>query len=108
MECNSQNNDEFRCRWNNYKDNNQKSLKGQDHFANFQTAGDSDFINDTEVRFIDKTGPLDRSRCETFWIDTLKTRYPSSLIILTHTSSFCFCSFTSFHRIYGKCLFLFS
>ena len=41
-------------------DNNRKSLKGEDHkqagfFALFQTAGHSGFINDTEIRFIDKT-----------------------------------------------------
>ena len=53
MQYNGQNNDEFRYRWNNYKDNNRKSLRGEDHkqagfFAHFQTAGDSGFINDTE------------------------------------------------------------
>ena len=34
------------------------------------------FINDTEIRFIDKTDPSDPARREDFWIDTLKTRYP--------------------------------
>ena len=53
MQYNGQTNDEFRYRWNNYKDNNRKSLRGEDHkqagfFAHFQTAGDSGFINDTE------------------------------------------------------------
>ena len=43
MQCNGQTNDEFRYRWNNYKDSNRKSLRGEDHnqtgfFANFQTA----------------------------------------------------------------------
>ena len=41
-------------RWNNYKGNNPKSLRGEDHkqagfFTHFQTAGRSRFINDTEI-----------------------------------------------------------
>ena len=53
VQYNGQTKDEFRYRWNNYKDNNRKSLRGEDHkqadfFAHFQTAGDSGFINDTE------------------------------------------------------------
>ena len=62
--CNimGQANDEFRSRWNNYKDNNRKSLRGEDHkqarfFAHFQTAGHNDFISDTGIRFIDKANP---------------------------------------------------
>ena len=106
MQYNGQNSNEFRYRWNNYKDNNRKSLRVEDHkqadfFAHFQTAGHSGFIDDTEIRFIDKTDPSDPSRREDFWIDTLKTRYPQGLkIILTHTIIYCFCSFTSFHCIY--------
>ena len=35
-------------------------IRGEDHkqagfFAHFQTAGHSGFVNDTEIRFIDKT-----------------------------------------------------
>ena len=61
---NGQTNDKFRYSWNNYKDNNRKSLRGEDHrqagsFAYLQTAGHSGFINDTEIRFIDKTNPSD-------------------------------------------------
>ena len=59
-------------------------IRGEDHkqagiFAHFQTAGHSGFINDTEIRFIDKTDPSDPTRREDFWIDTLKTRYPQGL-----------------------------
>ena len=73
-----------RYRWNNYKDNNRKSLRGEDHkqrsfFAHSQIAGRSGFINDTEIRFIDKTDPLDPTIREDFSIDTLKTRYPQDL-----------------------------
>ena len=71
-ENNGQNNDEFKYRWNNYKDNNRKSLMAEDH----KQAG---FINDTEIRFTDKTDPSDPTRRENFWIDTLKTRYPQGL-----------------------------
>ena len=42
-------------------------------FSHFHTAS---FINDNEIRFIDKTDPSDPTRREDFWMDTLKTRYP--------------------------------
>ena len=54
----------------------------------FWLTSNSGFINDTEIRFIDKTDPSDPCRREDFWIDTLKTRYPWDLIILTHTISY--------------------
>ena len=84
MQYNGQTNDEFRYRWNNYKDNNRKSLRGEDHklagfFALLQTAGHSGFSNDTELRFFDKTDPSDPTRRKDFWIDTVKTRYPRGL-----------------------------
>ena len=90
---NGQTNDEFRYRWNNYKDNNRKSLRGEDHrqagfFAHLQIAGHSGFINDTETRFIDKADPSDPTRREDFWRDTLETHYPQGLNILTHTISY--------------------
>ena len=76
--------------------------------AHFQTAGHSGFINYTEIRFTDKIDPSDPTRREDFWIDTLlKLAITRALIILTHILViYCFCSFTSFHCIYGKCLFL--
>ena len=41
-------------RWNNYKGNNPKILRGEEHkqagfFTHFQTAGLSRFINGTEI-----------------------------------------------------------
>ena len=39
----------------------------------FQTVGHSGFVNDTEVRIIDKTDPSDPTGPEDFWIDTRKT-----------------------------------
>ena len=76
--------DEFRYRWNNYKDNNRKSLRGDGHkqagfFAHFQGSNHNGFLEDTEITFIDKTEPSDPTRYEEFWIDTLKTRYPLGL-----------------------------
>ena len=67
MQYNGQTKDEFRYRWSNYKDNNRKSLRGEDHketgfFAHFQTAVHSGFTNDPEIRFIDKTDPSDPTR----------------------------------------------
>ena len=84
MQCNGQTNDEFRYRWNNYKDNNRKSLRGEDHkqagfFARSQTAGHSGFTSETEIRFIDNTDASHPARREDFRIDNLKTRYPHGL-----------------------------
>ena len=61
--------DEFRYRWNNYKDNNRKSLRGDEHkqagfFAHFQGLDHTGFVEDTEITFIDKTDPSGPTRCE--------------------------------------------
>ena len=71
MPYNGQTNDEFRYRCNNYKDNNVESLRGEDpkqarFFACFKTAGDSGLINDTEIRFTDKTDSSDPTGREDF------------------------------------------
>ena len=63
--------DEFRYRWNNYKDNNRKSLRGGEHkqagfFAHFQSLDHNGFLEDTEITFIDKTVPFDLTRREDF------------------------------------------
>ena len=67
MQYNNQTNDEFRYRENHYRDNNRKSVRGEDHkqvgfFAHFQTAGHSGFINDIEIKFIGKTNSSDPTR----------------------------------------------
>ena len=79
MQINCQTNDEFRYRCNNYKDNNPKSLKREEHkqagfFVCFQTPDHSSFINDTEIKLVEKTDPSDPTKHENFWIDCLKTR----------------------------------
>ena len=45
-------------------------------FAHFQSLDHNGFLEDTEITFIDKTDPSNRTRRENFWINTLKTRYP--------------------------------
>ena len=80
MQCNGQTNNEFRYWWINYKGNNRKTLRGQDHiqagfFSHLQTAGHPGFINDSEIRSIDKTDPSESTKREDVWIDTLKTRF---------------------------------
>ena len=67
---------EFRYRWNNYKDNNRKSLKGNESkqagfFAHFQSLD-----HNTEITFIDKTDPSNPTSRKEFWIDRLKSCYP--------------------------------
>ena len=56
-----------------------KIINKQDFFAHFQTAGHSGFINDTEIRFIDKTARSDPATHEHFWVNTLKIRYSQVL-----------------------------
>ena len=81
IQYNGQTNDKFRYRCNNYKDNNRKSVRGKVYkqagfFAHFQTAGHSGFINESEIRFIDKTDSSGPTRREDLLIVALKTRYP--------------------------------
>ena len=56
-----------------------KIIKQAGFFTHLQTAGHSGFINDTKIRFIDKTDPTEPTRRADFWIDTVKTRYPQGL-----------------------------
>ena len=71
IEYNDHTNDEFRERWDNYKDKTQKILRGKEHkqtacYAHFQTAGYSGLINDIEMRFIDNTNASDPTRSQDF------------------------------------------
>ena len=56
----------------------QKGLKVT-KLIHFQSLDHNGFLEDTEITFIDKTDPSDPTRCEEFWIDTLKTHYPLGL-----------------------------
>ena len=55
MQHNSQTNYGFRYRWNSYRENNRKSLRGEeptptDFFAHFQRASQTGFINDRKKK----------------------------------------------------------
>ena len=73
--------DEFRHRWNNYKDNARKFERGeqcmQRHlYEHFNLPDHSGFLNDVSVTLIDKTDPTDPTKREDYWIHTLKTNAP--------------------------------
>ena len=62
----------FRKRWNNYKDNAGKYLRGdscmQQHlFEHFQNPGHTSFIEDVSITLIDKTDPSIPTKCEAYW-----------------------------------------
>ena len=70
--------DDFRFRWNNYKDNNRKyqlpEMCMQEHlFKHFSSPGHNGFLNDVLITFIDKTDPSDPLKREDYWRRTLKT-----------------------------------
>ena len=65
--------DEFRHRWNNYKDNTRKFERGeqcmQRHlYEHFNLPGHSGFLNDVSITLIDKTDLKDPTKQEDFWI----------------------------------------
>ena len=54
--------DMFRSRWNNYKDNPRKFVRGEDFmqrhlYKHFLLPGHTGFLQDTFVTLIDKTNP---------------------------------------------------
>ena len=76
--------DEFRHRWNNYKDKARRFERGeqcmQRHlYEHFNLAGHSGFLNDVSVTLIDKTVFEDPTKREDFWIQTFKTKAPLGL-----------------------------
>ena len=76
--------DEFKHRWNNYKDNARKFERGeqcmQRHlYKHFNLPDHSGFLNDVSVTLIDKTDPTDPTKREDYWIHTLKTKAPLGL-----------------------------
>ena len=80
--------DHFRYRWNNYKMEARKAENGdmenvkqkflQSHFLQDDHKG---FLEDVEVRLIDKTQGSDPTKREYYWMRTLKTLYPDGLNI---------------------------
>ena len=71
--------DEFRHRWNNYKDNAKKferneHCKQRHLYEHFNLAGHSGFLNDAYVTLIDKTDPKNPTQREDHRIHTLKNQ----------------------------------
>ena len=78
--------DSFRFRWNNYKNNNRKFLREeacmQQHlFEHFSNDDHSDFLDEVEIIFIDKTDSKDPNKRERYWRHTLRTMAPEGLNI---------------------------
>ena len=77
--------DNFRLRWNNYKDNNRKYLRKesciQQHlFDHFSSEGDNNnFLDDVSIISIDKTDPKDPNQRYHYWRHILKTMAPQEL-----------------------------
>ena len=74
---------EFRQRWNNYKDKARTFVRGehcmQRHlYEHFYLPGHSGFLSDVSVTLINKTSPKDPKRGDS-WIHTLKTKGPLGL-----------------------------
>ena len=76
--------DDFRLRWNNYKDDNRKYLRKesrmQQHlFEHFSSEGHNSFLEDVSIIFIGKTDPKDPYKRKHYWGHTLKTMAPQGL-----------------------------
>ena len=85
-QCVCQTIDDFRFRWNKYKDNNRKYQRSemcmQEHlFRHFSSPGHNGFLNDVSIAFIDKADPSDPFKREDYWRRTLKTMAPFGLNI---------------------------
>ena len=110
MQYNGQTNNEFRYRWNNYKDNNRKSLRGEDHKQAFLLTSKQLAIvalsmtlkSDLLIRQI----PLTLLDVRIFGQILLKLAIPRDIIILTPTISYLlflqiFCSIYLFlHQLF--------
>ena len=76
--------DKFRFRWNNYKENNRKAERGEEHmqplvFEHFSSHDHSGFLEDCSITLIDKTDGADPTRREEYWRGVLKTVAPYGL-----------------------------
>ena len=78
--------EEFRLRWNNYKNNDRKNAQNepcmQEHlFEHFKSEGHSGFLGNVSITLTDKTDGKDPKRRENYWMRTLKTYAPLGLNI---------------------------
>ena len=76
--------DKFRLRWNNYKENNRKAKRGEEHmqplvFEHFSSNDHNGFLEDCSITLIDKTDGSDPTRREEYWRRVLKTVTPYEL-----------------------------
>ena len=76
--------DQFRKRWNNYKQCARKAADNKPHMqahfhSHFLSEGHSGFEVDCDIRLIDKTDSSDPIRREQFWIRKLRTLHPDGL-----------------------------
>ena len=70
--------DQFRYRWNNYKDNNRKAEREVEHmkvdlFEHFASQGHNGSLEDCTVTLTDKNDSADLTRKEEYWRRVLKT-----------------------------------
>ena len=66
------NTDKFRLRWNNYKENNRKAKRGEEHmqplvFEHFSSNDHNGFLEDCSITLIGKTDGSDPTRREEYW-----------------------------------------
>ena len=76
--------DRFRLRRNNYKENDRKALRGEEHmqpelFEHFAADNHNCFLTDCSITLIDKTDGSDPTRREEYWRKVLKTIAPYEL-----------------------------
>ena len=80
--------DKFRFRWNNYKENDTKALRGEEYmqperFENFTPENHNCFLTDCSITRIEKTDVSDRTRREEYWRKVWKTAAPYGLNALS-------------------------
>ena len=76
--------DRFRSRWNNYKDNDRKVQRAEEHmqlelFEHFHSEEHNWFFQDCSITLIDKTDGSDPTRRGKYWCVLLKTVAPYGL-----------------------------
>ena len=80
--------DKFRLRWNNYKENDRKAVRGEEHMQaefceHFAVDNHNCFLIDCSISLIDKTNGSDLMRREKYWRKVLKTVGPCELNTLS-------------------------
>ena len=76
--------DKFRLRWNNYKENNQKAKRGEEHMQplvseHFSSNDHNGFLEDFRITLIDKIDGSDPTKRVIYWRRVLKTVAPYGL-----------------------------